>query len=111
MQDFIIYNPLKGLKLTPFIGDGNYISALQEDLVVQMFKTNPVYRGRKLEKVQRLTVDIAEFKTNPVYRGRKLDYRPCSRILTINPSLKLTPFIGDGNILVSHSFASYYSSV
>ena len=38
------------------------------------------------------------FKTNPVYRGRKLGkftHQPFS-----NVSLKLTPFIGDGNMFI-----------
>ena len=37
------------------------------------FKTNPAYRGRKLENILLLFVNMVQFKTNPAYRGRKLD--------------------------------------
>ena len=36
------------LKLTPFIGDGNSMVSLSINDPYKTFKTNPVYRGRKL---------------------------------------------------------------
>ena len=60
------------LKLTPFIGDGNIKNGSNiVGAVFLKFKTNPVYRGRKPNKLSTIITNFKEFKTNPVYRGRK----------------------------------------
>ena len=85
---------VQGLKLTPFIGDGNVSLMADSSSIFIKFKTNPVYRGRKLI----LSSDIllfSMFKTNPVYRGRKQADSILKYMESAN--LKLTPFIGDGN--------------
>ena len=48
-EETIKYTESTGLKLTPFIGDGN--TSGKSHIVMPpfyLFKTNPVYRGRKL---------------------------------------------------------------
>ena len=66
------------LKLTPFIGDGNFVNVNFDIICCCQFKTNPVYRGRKLFSGIELLID----------------HVPC---------LKLTPFIGDGNSKLNDS--------
>ena len=62
---------LKSLKLTPLIGDGNVGINSLGNLKTE-FKTNPAYRGRKLENILLLFVNMVQFKTNPAYRGQNL---------------------------------------
>ena len=63
------------LKLTPYIGDGN---------------TCVIYHN--------LSIFDNKFETNPVYRGRKLVDKLRFLKKAIDTSLKLTPYIGDGNL-------------
>ena len=61
------------------------------------FETSPVYRGRKLEELLTILKCKFMFETSPVYRGRKL----VNIIVGMtNISLKLAPYIGDGNFCI-----------
>ena len=93
----------KSLKLTPFIGDGDYIY-LQIDLLVYslLFKTNPVYRGRRLVYPEILM----EFSNNCLkltpFIGDGDNFLFMFLYLYLSFCLKLTPFIGDGNKKVAN---------
>ena len=50
------------------------------------------------------------FKTNPVYRGRKLDIANKNKEAQ-QACLKLTPFIGDGNIGSMFNFEYFIISL
>ena len=68
------------------------------------FETSPVYRGRKpSSNCIILSRNSSWFETSPVYRGRKLHYRNL-RSYILNFSLKLAPYIGDGNFILSSGY-------
>ena len=49
---------MEGLKLAPYIGDGNNNPTDQVISNLEKFETSPVYRGRKLKPEDKLKVRI-----------------------------------------------------
>ena len=56
-----------------------------------------------------IIIFIITFKTNPVYRGRKQGLR--TRAKHVLKCLKLTPFIGDGNLFTDDHISLFEASV
>ena len=66
------------LKLTPFIGDGNSVNhAIVPSASAVSLKLTPfIGDGNKEYKASFIAIYFLSFKTNPVYRGRKLNADP-----------------------------------